>query len=243
MALDPKYDTRPTDEMFVDCIDTPLTEAEATYYLKTAWIKLFGEEPSLNSLAILFAQSCLESGHWKLLKNNNYGNIKKVSGEHYTSYFCSEVLNGHNVNFYPYNPQTLFASWDTALNGAIGYLSFVANRPRYKKAWVKLQEGDPVGYVTELRAGGYFTAPLDSYLKTVLELFNEFLSKKDVLLAWAPPIIIEPPPEPPVEIKPEPPIIEPPEPQIPTANTPNNIKVDWITSLINFLKLIFGIKF
>ena len=242
MALDPKYNIRPTDEMFVDYVATPLTEEEATYYLKTAWIKLFGSAPSTNSLAILFAQSCLETGRWKMLRNNNWGNIKKRDGIQYTSYECSEILNGKNINFNPYNPQTFFASWPGPLEGAVGYLDFVSKKTRYQKAWEALKRGDVSSYVIELHNAGYFTADVNMYLKTTTRLYNEFLSKKDTLLAWTPPVIIEPAPEPPIEIKQEPPIIDLPEPQIPVANTPTNIKIDWITSLINFLKLIFGIK-
>ena len=234
--LDPKYNIRPTDELFVDCLATPLSEGEATYCLREAWIKLFGSAPSTNSLAILWSQSCLETGRWKILRNNNWGNIKKFSNEHYTSYFCSEVLNGKNINFNPYNPQTFFCSWDTALNGAIGYLGFVSKKPRYQKAWVKLQEGNVSGYVIELHNAGYFTADPASYLKTALKLYNEFLSKKDILLAWQPPIVLEPIPEP----KQDPPAPTP-EPQPETTNT-DNTQTDFFSVIINFLMSILGKK-
>ena len=237
MGLDPIYNTRPTDELFVDCVATPLSEGEATYCLNLAWIKLFGSAPSVNSLAILFAQSCLETGRWKLLRNNNWGNIKKFSNEHYTSYFCSEILNGHNVQFYPFNPQTFFASWDTALNGAIGYLKFVSQRTRYQKAWIKLQEGNVSGYVLELHNAGYFTADPASYLKTTTKLYNEFLSKKDILLSWQPPAPLTPLPEiPPIPI---PPI---PEPTNTTPITPANTPTDFFTAIIKFLMQLLGIK-
>ena len=234
IALDPIYNIRPTDEMFVDCVATPLSEGQATYCLNLAWIKLFDSAPSINSLAILWSQSCLETGRWKLLRNHNWGNIKKVSGEKYTSYFCSEVLNGINVNFYSYNPQTFFGSWDSALDGAVFYINFVANRPRYKKAWVALQEGNPTKYVTELKNGGYFTAPLNSYLATVMKLYNEFLSRKEELLAWQPPIVLEPVPEP----KQDPPAPPPETPPI----TPINTQPDFFSAIIKFLMQLLGNK-
>jgi hypothetical protein len=237
MAIDPTYNTRPTDDMFVDCVATPLGEEEATWCLREAWIKLFGSAPSINSLAILWGQSALETGRWKILRSYNWGNIKKIAGEKYTSYPCSEIINGKNVSFYSYNPQTFFCSWDTALNGAIGYLSFISQRSRYKKAWIKLQEGNVSGYVIELHNAGYFTADINMYLKTTTKLYDEFLSKKDILLAWQPQTPSTPLPEiPPIPIPPIPDSINTP------PITPTNTQPDFFTTIINFLMQILKIK-
>ena len=234
MALDPKYNKRPEDSLFEDMVVTPLKEEQSAYYLKTAWLELFGTEPSLKSLAILWAQSALETAHWSLLRNNNWGNIKKRDGIKYTSYDCSEVVNGVNINYKPYHPETFFAAWDNPLDGAKGYLKFISEKTRYKAAWVKLQAGDPLGYVYALKAGGYFTAPVDKYYKTVMALYNTFMAKSTVLLAWAPPV----PEEKPIVLTVPELTIDLASPEPPKVETP----IDVFSSIINFLRILFNIK-
>ena len=180
------YSIRPTDDLFIDCINTPLTEAQATYYIREGWNKLFGQYPSNETLGIIWAHSALEAGRWKYLRNNNWGNIKKRDGEQYTSYWCSEVIDNKEIKYYPYNPQTFFRSWPTPLDGAIGYIQFVSGKSRYKIAWSKLEAGLPKEYVVELKTAGYFTAPLNSYLALFLKLYNEFQNKLDILTQWKP---------------------------------------------------------
>ena len=77
MKLDSKYNKRPDDPNFMDSKNTPLTESEATYYLKNAWKNIYGVYPSIDSLALLWAQSAGETGRWKYLRCNNWGNIKR----------------------------------------------------------------------------------------------------------------------------------------------------------------------
>ncbi len=209
MKLHKGYETRPNDSRFVDSVVTPLTEAEATYYLKMAWKKIYGIYPSINALALLWAQSAGETGRWKLLRCNNWGNIKKRGDWKYTSYDAGEVLTINGVTkqymFYPYHPQTFFAAWDTPLEGAEAYIRFLSQRTRYKKAWIALMAGDPVAYCRELKAAGYFTADLAHYTKGVVRLSNEFKGKVNILLTWAPPEPESiPEPEPLPELKPLP---------------------------------------
>jgi len=205
MKLDPKYNTPPDDSLFIHCKKTPLKEAEATYYLREAWKELYGDYPSLESLGILWAQSALETGRWKQLRNYNWGNVKKRKNVHYTSYFCSEYINGEHYYFYPYHPQTLFSAHESALEGAKFHLNFLATRSNYKRAWQELVNGNVRKYVFELKQGGYFTAPLQSYTAVVVGLYNEFMKKSDLLLEFEPP---EQPAEDPYE---SPPDIDEPE--------------------------------
>jgi hypothetical protein len=170
-----------------------------SYYLREAWRKIYREYPSSDSLAILWAQTVLETGGGEFLKNWNWGNIKRRSGIKYTSYYCSEVINGVNRKFYPYHPETFFAAWESALDGAVGYITFLSSRGRYAEAWKRLQEGKPGEYVYWLKQGGYFTAPLSHYTRVVIKLFNEFKAKEEELLSWRPP---EPEPEPDPELEP-----------------------------------------
>lgn len=188
LKFDSIFKDRPTSEQFVDSVVTPLTAEEAAYYLKTAWKIVEGEFPSDDTLAILWAQSALESGRWKLLRNYNYGNIKKRVGIKYTSYECGEVINGKHQMFYPYHPETFFAAWDSALEGAVGYIQFLKQRERYKKAYQALKEGNENLFVSYLKDGGYFTASLEHYKNLIGKLTKEFKNKKDTLIKWSPDI-------------------------------------------------------
>ena len=208
VKLHPGYEKRPDDPKFVDCLETPLTESEATYYLRTAWKKIYGVYPIINALALLWAQSAGETGRWKFLRCNNWGNIKKREDWKYTSYDAGEVLTIDGVTkhymFYPYHPQTFFAAWDTPLDGAEAYIRFLSQRARYKRAWVELMAGDPITYCRELKIAGYFTADLALYTKGVVNLTNEFKRKVDKLMVWEPPAI-----QPPTAVRAE--LQEPPE--------------------------------
>jgi hypothetical protein len=215
MRLHPGYEQRPIDPKFMDSVVTPLTEAEATYYLKTAWKKIYGIYPGTNSLALLWAQSAGETGRWRLLRCNNWGNIKKRADWRWTSYDAGEVLNGKHQMFYPYHPQTHFAAWESPLDGAEAYIRFLSQRKRYAKAWLEVVIGDPVAYCVELKKAGYFTADLAHYTRGVVSLTNEFKRKADVLLAFEPPKpppALEPEPEPIPEPAPEPEPIPGPQP-------------------------------
>jgi len=249
MRLDPKYNTRPDDPKFMDAKETPLTEGEATYYLKTAWKNIYGDFPTTNSLALLWAQSCGETGRWKMLRCNNWGNIKKRKNNktlNWTSYDAGENMTiagvfGHYM-FYPYHPQTHFVAFDNPLDGADYYIRFLSQRKRYRRAWAEVMSGDPVAYSRELKKAGYFTADLDHYTRGVVSLTKEFKRKSDDLLAFAPPEPI-PAPEPPSEPEPEPePIPEPgeqessPEP----APEPENQTRTIMMVIIDFIKKMLG---
>lgn len=205
-----QYPLNNDDGLFVEDKLTPLTEAEGTYYLREAWKYLFGEYPSVNSLSLLWAQTVLETGRFKYLHLWNYGNIKRIKGEPWTSYKCSEVLNGKNQWFFPYHPQTHFRAYKDALDGTIEYVKFLSQRKRYTEAWQWVIKGDPVEYCKALKKAGYFTADLGHYTKGVVSLTNEFKRKSSELLSWSPPVqenpepaVEDPPTETPSETKPE----------------------------------------
>lgn len=176
MIFDLQYSVEPMDAAYLACQNTPLSEKDATYFLKCAWKHIYGTEPSVKSLAILWAQTALESGRYRSLRNYNYGNIKKKDDiEYYTSYECGEYLEGKYYKFFPYHPETFFAAWKDPLAGAIGYINFLSQRVRYRKAWIELQNGDPVKYCIGLKTGGYFTEPLESYTGKIVSLMREFI--------------------------------------------------------------------
>lgn len=183
------------DILFVPDVLTPLSEAEATFYLKEAFKIVVGHYPTIDVLALVWAHSALEVGRWRYIHNNNWGNIKKIKGQKYTSYRCSEILNGKEIWFDPPHVQTLFAAWDTPLEGAIAYLTFLKNRKRYQKAWAQLIIGNAAEYSHELKVAGYYTANEARYTAIVVKLTLEFKGKAKKLLDWKPETIVLAQPE------------------------------------------------
>jgi hypothetical protein len=188
---------------------TQLTEAEATYALREGWKLIYGEYPSIESLSILWSQSALETGRWKYIWNYNFGNIKRHDSHDWCMYKCSEVINGKNIWFTPPDPQTHFCAYPDSISGAKEYIEFISKRPHYKEAWEQVLAGSAVKYCAALRKAGYFTADLISYTKTVVKLCDEFKSKSEQLLTYAPPVpvqveqtVVSAPIEQPVETQP-----------------------------------------
>lgn len=173
------YEEKPNDPLFVEAELTPLTEQQAAIVLRTSFKNLIGHYPSIESLAILWAQSALETGRWKngSIYNWNFGNVKRLPDQKYTSYKCSEIINGKNQWFYPYHPQTFFAAWETAEEGSLAYLNFLTKKKRYAGAWQEVLNGNPIKYCAALKSAGYFTADLVLYTKGVVSLTEEFKRK------------------------------------------------------------------
>lgn len=192
-----------------------LSEAEATYALREAWYRVYGQYPSDRSLAVLWAKSCLETGRWKFIHCYNFGNIKRKPNDTqlFTMFECGEEVslsqaqklhaedperikilriytsNGlrrASITVYPGHEWSQFRAFTTVEDGAEDYLRFVSQKKRYLKAWQKVIEGDPAGYSRELKAAGYYTGSQTVYTAGVVRLFNEFLKRKEELMSWKP---------------------------------------------------------
>lgn len=178
---------------------TPLTFDEASTALAAALRDALGGKPvPRETLALACAKSALETGRWRAIWNNNFGNIK--AGEQYAGNYCTielnEVLDGKVVWFSPRgrldrkggtvvaepfndppgHPQTRMRAYANRFDGAISYVNFVAGG-RYAAAFARLLAGDAAGYVHALKVAGYFTADEATYAKGVVSLQKEFIGK------------------------------------------------------------------
>lgn len=190
-----------------------VTEAEGACALREAWKRIYHAYPSDESLAILWAKTCLETGRFKVgFWNYNFGNIKyKKDDDLYTMFECGEEVslevaeqmvkedpifvsivrrytwsNGSkraSIKILPGHEWSKFRAYHTIEDGAEDYIRFLSEKTRYKKAWEKLMEGDPEGYSYALGEAGYYTADPKKYTAGVVRLYNEFMQKKDELLA------------------------------------------------------------
>src|SRR5271170_3233859 len=95
-----------------------LSADEAAQDLNIAFQKVAGSVPSAPVLALLMAQSALETGNWQSMPNYNFGGIKASASDPYIQVFqTTEVVNGVTVN----EPQT-FAAYKNAIDGSAGYV-------------------------------------------------------------------------------------------------------------------------
>lgn len=157
-----------------------LTPCDAATYLRAirAGLEtLFGKTPSDAHVAVLTAQSALESGRWKSMHRNNPGNIKASDTYEYLycQFRCNEVIGGKVQWFDPPHPQTNFRAFMDLDTGVLDYLRFLSGRPRYSSSWHAAESGDPTLFVHALKNAGYFTADEAPYRRAVVSLFNEYM--------------------------------------------------------------------
>lgn len=79
----------------LDALETPLTFPQIARALAEAWKRLEGSDPDIDALALLLAQSALETGNWKKSYCFNLGNAK--AGDSWTGdhcfYFADEIVS------------------------------------------------------------------------------------------------------------------------------------------------------
>ena len=152
---------------------TQLSPSEAAAALATAYQQLVGSPPSQSILALLLAQSALETGNWKKIHNFNFGNQKaSTSYPLIVQFRCSEMVNGAEKFFDPPAPECNFRAYETAAAGALDYLRVLHSRPHW---WQGLQTEDPSAFVDALATPPkYFTANPALYKSTLTSLFVQY---------------------------------------------------------------------
>ena len=164
---------------------TPLSRQEASRALLAAYLQLTGAAPSPAVLALLLAQSALETGNWQKIHNFNFGNAK--AGVDYpliVQFRCSEVDGQGAEHFYdPPDPHCNFRAYNDAAAGALDCLKVLHSRPHW---WQGLHTESPSAFVDALATPPkYFTANPEPYKRTVTALFGQFLPLAEVALAIA----------------------------------------------------------
>lgn len=160
----------------VEARKTPITPQQIAHALRAAWSKLFERTPSDATVALLMAQSALETGRWRSCWNFNLGNIKglgKWAGD--TCQFrLNEVIDGKVVWFDPPHPQTTMRAYPTLEAASEDYLWLLHRR--FAVAWPHVLRPDPVAFSQALSRAHYYTAPEPPYTRAVVSLFSEFLA-------------------------------------------------------------------
>ncbi len=148
---------------------TTATTEEAIRAVSDAFEVVFGERPPLGALLVLAAQSALETGRWKAMKNYNVAGLKaSKSGPYdYAVYSTREVFNGKRVTL-----DQPFRAYATLAGGMIDWLVLIARK--YAAALAKAMRYDPTGFAVELKKAGYYTADAAEYAAGVRSLAAEF---------------------------------------------------------------------
>src|SRR5512146_3344455 len=110
-----------------------LTRVDAPTYLRairSGLETLSGKTPSNAHVAVLTAQSALESGRWRSMHRFNPVNSKAAESYEYlyTQFRCNEVIHGKVEWFDPPHPQTNFRAFMDLDTGVLDYLRFLSQR-------------------------------------------------------------------------------------------------------------------
>ncbi len=174
--------------MMVPAVKTPVSAVDVGRALLAAWTKLFEETPAPGSIALLLAQSALETGRWKSCWCWNLGNMKP--GSKWAGDICqfrlNEVINGVTKWFDPPDPQTSMRAYPSLAAAAEDYLWMLHRR--FAQCWMHVVRADPVAFSQALKAQGYYTAPEPPYTKAVRSLYLEYLRLMASGEEYAPPI-------------------------------------------------------
>ncbi len=157
---------------------TPCSPAEVARAFREALEAVTGRTPSNAHLAVLVAQSALESGRWRSMHCWNFGNVKASSTYEwlYCQFRCNEVIGGKVQWFDPPHPQCNFRAFTDIEAGALDHIRFLSQSKRYAGAWEAAAKGDPAALVHALKAAGYFTADEAPYVKAVSSLWREYMA-------------------------------------------------------------------
>lgn len=166
---------------------TTCTPEEAIRYIATAYELELGEPPSPEGLAILVAQSALETGHWRSMFGWNAGNIRgSYRGQSQSIEGADEIIDGKRVVV-----ESGFRAYPSAEDGFGDFVRFLMvdttpdnGRPnKWHRAVDAIHAGDVTAYVLALSdpdgnpqtSDGYFTADPSKYAAAVRSTFTRYL--------------------------------------------------------------------
>lgn len=141
----------------LDPVLTPTSIERARTLLAEAFRDVAGAEPTPAEVAMLAAQSALETGNWLKMRQGNFGFVTATPGD---TFFRIQGDTTHTYRAYA-----------TLEDGAHDFVGLIARR--FPKAWALLNSRDVDAYAHELKAGGYYEAPEAAYAAGMRRLYRE----------------------------------------------------------------------
>ena len=171
---------------------TSMTPPIAVGHIADAYRTALGRVPKPKTLAILVAQSALETGQWKSMWLYNFGNMRagrNYGGKTQSLKGADEIINGKRVTGAAV--EAGFRAYDSAHEGALDFVRFLMvdttpnnGRPnKWEVAAEAAERGDLKTYVFALSdpdgnpgtSDGYFTADPDIYYDGLRALYEQML--------------------------------------------------------------------
>jgi flagellar protein FlgJ len=160
---------RGPDFSLVKAVRTQLEPGEAKNALSGAWQRVFGEEPSPETSAILTAQWAHETARGNSMYNFNFGGIKGSGPSGFS--VLQRTKEGYGATEREIRDR--FRAYGSAEEGALDYVQLL--NKRFPQALEAARAGDSEGFVRALKARGYFTGDESAYVRSVNSLSREML--------------------------------------------------------------------
>jgi hypothetical protein len=155
-------------------VATPVSSTDMSRALINAWIKLFGNTPTKEQIAVVMAQNDLETGHRKSMNNYNVGNLT-TSGFGTMPYF-DDLETSEQVSPGVWEKANLkYRAYPDLDSGVLDYLKLIGKRPAFKYAL----QGDPEAFSKSLKMSKYYTGDEEPYTKSLVQLHAKYLKSKD----------------------------------------------------------------
>lgn len=117
---------------------------------------------------------------WEVVSRAEAHELLKAAGERKDGKPGPDVVIANETDdaaavvwFYPDHPRCRFRAFSSLEDGAEAYLKTLFHR--YKRAWASVLLGSPSGFASDLKALGFFKAPLDGaqgYRTALVGIFN-----------------------------------------------------------------------
>ncbi len=135
---------------------TPLSEAELAQHLCASYVKEYGNKPSINRLALSWAQVALENNRGKKVWNNNLGNQGpfRMDQEYYH----------HLRGGWPYR------SFKNPEDSGRSYWKVIE---KCGAAFRAFSDGDPIRAAAALKKCNYYSSDEHAYSRTLSSLYYE----------------------------------------------------------------------
>ena len=151
----------------VELQKTPMTTSGTYSAVKNQVINFLGITENVDVITEIFlGQLVVETG-LHAANNYNVGNI--MAHDKPNQFWKGKVIVLHAHEFTSSKEKywlfSLFRAYDNFNDGIGDWLLFMKNR--IPAAIEKAKQGDVEGFVTALKAGGYYSAPLEDYMKGV----------------------------------------------------------------------------
>lgn len=140
-----------------------MTPDEARGWLTQALAeRMAPDKPTANQVALLMAQSALETSHWQSMWGYNFGNVIVTSGWTGDSIELDDSGNLRRFRLYP-----------EPIAGARDYVGTLWRRPAWRAG---LLSGSPARFAASLKDDkpSYYEAPLARYRRALVPLWVQY---------------------------------------------------------------------